>query len=110
MSRRVIFQELHIACGDIVQFIPFVHASYAFESPLFYSHCNCEGDVIIIPFVMVHQGDPWGEGGGALFALAHFRTLHSIANHFPSYLFPSIANDTHIIGPPSIVSSTYEHF
>jgi len=23
---------------------------------------------------------------------------------------PSIIDDTHIIGPPSIVSSTYEHF
>jgi hypothetical protein len=47
---------------------------------------------------------------GALFVLTHFRALRSIASHFPSFLFPSIVDDTHIIGPPLIVSSTYEHF
>jgi hypothetical protein len=47
---------------------------------------------------------------GALFTLAHFRALRFIANHFPYCLFPYIADDTHIIGPPSIVTSTYEHF
>ncbi len=56
---------------------------------------------------MNHQGDPLG---GALFTLAHFTTFHSIISHFPSYLFSSIANDTHIICPPSIVSFAYEHF
>jgi hypothetical protein len=76
--------------------------------PLFYSHCNCEGDVIIIPFVMgIHQSDPLRE---ALFTLAHFRALRSPTNHFPFYLFPSIIDDTHIIGPPLIVSFAYEHF
>jgi hypothetical protein len=54
-----------------------------------------------------HQGDSLG---WALFVLAHFRALHSVFNHFPSYLFPSIADDTHIIGPFSIVSFAYEHF
>jgi hypothetical protein len=38
--------------------------------------------------------------GGALFTLTHFRALHSTTNHFPSYIFPSITNDIHIIGPP----------
>jgi hypothetical protein len=47
---------------------------------------------------------------GALFALAHFRALCSTTSHFPSCLFPSILNDTHIINPLSIVSSAYEHF
>jgi hypothetical protein len=42
--------------------------------------------------------------GGALFDLAHFRALHFTSNHFPSCLFPSIVDDTHIIGPLSIVS------
>jgi hypothetical protein len=54
-----------------------------------------------------HQGDPLG---GALFVLAHFKALHSIANFFPFCLFPSIVDDIHIINPPSIVSSTYKHF
>jgi hypothetical protein len=52
---------------------------------------------------------PWEGLGGALFALIHFKTPHYIANRFPSYLFPFIVDDSHIIGP-SIVSFAYEHF
>jgi hypothetical protein len=74
---------------------------------MFYSHCNCEGYVIVIPFAMgIYQGDPLGR---ALFAIAHFRALRSIASHFLYYLFPSIVNDNHIIGPPFIISFAYEH-
>ncbi len=66
MSKGVIFQKLCTISEDIMQLIPFVHAFYAFESPMFYNHCNHEGDVTIIPFAMgTHQGDPLG---GALFA------------------------------------------
>jgi len=81
---------------------------YAFESPMFYSHYNHEGYVTIIPFAMgTCQGDLLGK---ALFILVHFKALHSIINHFFSYLFPSIAYDIHIIGPPIIVSFTYKHY
>jgi hypothetical protein len=108
MLRGVIFQELCAIGGDIIQFIPFVRAIYAFEFPLFYNHHNCEDDVTIIPSTMgTYHGAPWG---GALFVVGNFRALSSIASHFPFYLFLSIANDTHIIGPPSIVSFAYEHF
>jgi hypothetical protein len=108
VPKGVIFQEVCATGGDIIQLIPFVHASYAFESPLFYSHHNHEGDVTIIPSAMgTHESDPLG---GATITLTHFRALRSITSYFPSCLFPSIVNDTHIIGPPSIVSSTYEHF
>jgi hypothetical protein len=66
-GKRVIFQELCVTSGDIIQFIPFVCAFYAFESPLFYNHCNCEGDVTIIPSTMgIRQCDPWGGGGGTI--------------------------------------------
>jgi len=96
MSKRVIFQEVCATSGDIIQLIPFVLTLYAFESPLFYNHRNRDGNVIIIPSAMgIHQGDPLGR---ALFVLAHLKALHSINNHFPSYLFPSITDDTHIIG------------
>jgi hypothetical protein len=33
ISRRVMFQKLHVAKCDIIQFIPFVHAFYAFNFP-----------------------------------------------------------------------------
>jgi hypothetical protein len=107
--KRVIFQKLCATIRDIIQFIPFVRVFYAFESPLFYSHCNCESDVIVIPSTMgTWQNDPLG---GALFTLIHFKVLCFITiNHFLSCLFPSIVNDIQIIGPLPIVLSTYEHF
>jgi len=48
--------------------------------------------------------------GGTLFALTHFKTLCFVTNNFLSSLFPYIADDIDIIGPPSIVLFTYEHF
>jgi hypothetical protein len=97
VSRRVIFQELHALGGNIIHLIPFVRAFYAFESPLFYSHHNCDGDVMVIPSTMgTRQSDFLG---GALFALTHFRALSFTARHFPSCLFPSIADDIYIISP-----------
>jgi len=105
---NLVLREFCVACGNIIQLIPFVCAFYAFEFPLFYNHHNCEGDVTFIPFAMgTHQDDPLGR---TLFALAHFTALCSIVNHFPFCLFPSIVDDIHIIGPPSIVSSIHEHF
>jgi len=55
----------------------------------------------------IRQGDPLGR---ALFVSTFFEVLHSTISHFPCCLFPSIVNEIHIIGPPSTVSSTYEHF
>jgi len=108
MLRKVIFQKLCATSRDIIRLIPFVHKFYIFESPLFNNHHNHEGDVIIIPSTMGnYQGDPLG---GTLFTLTHFRALHFRASCFPSYVFPSVVNSIHIIGPPLIVSSTYEHF
>jgi hypothetical protein len=106
MSRPVIFQKNNTS-QDIIQLIPFVHAFYVFEFPLFYSHCNWECDVIVIPFAMgTCQGDPLGK---ALFILVHFKALCSTTNHFPLCLFPSIANGIHIIYPFSITSSAFDH-
>jgi hypothetical protein len=91
-----IFQELHVASGDIIQCIPFVHAFYTFESPLFYTHHNHESNIMVIQSTMeICQGDPLG---GALFALVHFKII--CFSHFPSCLFPFIAYDNHIISPP----------
>ncbi len=47
---------------------------------------------------------------GTLIFFTHFRALDFIVSNFPSCLFPSIVDDTHIIGPFSIVSFAYEHF
>jgi len=42
MLRKVVFENFHATNEDIIQFIPFVHAFYAFECPLFYSDYNSE--------------------------------------------------------------------
>jgi hypothetical protein len=45
-------------------------------------------------------GDPLG---GTLFVLAHLHTIcPTIATH-PTYIFLSLADDTHIVGPASDV-------
>jgi hypothetical protein len=73
MSRRVIFQKLYATGGDIIQLIPFVRAFYAFEYLVFYSHCNRENDITIIPSTMgTGQSDPKGR---ALFPLVYFHLL-----------------------------------
>jgi len=100
VSRGIIFQELFATSGDIIQLILYVHVFYAFESLMFYSHYNREGNVTIIPSTMgTHQGDSLG---GPLFVLTRLKTLHSITNHFLSCLFPSITYDIHITGPPQL--------
>ncbi len=63
-----------------MKLIPFVCALYAFESPLFYNHRNCENNITIMLFIMgTHYGDFLE---GTLFALTHFRALHSTNNQF----------------------------
>ncbi len=44
MLRGVIFQKLCAEGENIIQFIPFVLAFYAFEFFLFYNHCNRKSD------------------------------------------------------------------
>jgi hypothetical protein len=64
--------------GNIMQLIFFFLAFYAFEYPLFYNHCNCEGNNIIViplpwePTMGTYQGDPLER---ALFKLDHFRVF-----------------------------------
>jgi hypothetical protein len=56
--KRDHISKLCAAGGDVIQFIPFVRAFYAFKFPLFHNHRNREGDVKIITFAMgIHQGD-----------------------------------------------------
>jgi len=59
---------------------------------------NHEGEITVIPFAMgTCQGDP-------------LRRALFIISYFPFCLFPSIVDDMHIVGPPSILSFAYDHF
>jgi hypothetical protein len=85
VSRKVIFQKLHVVGGDIIQLIPFVCAFYAFESPSFYSHYNHDDNVVVIPSTMgTHQTSPLR---GVLFALTHLKILLFTMAIFPFVYF-----------------------
>jgi hypothetical protein len=83
--RTIIFQKLHVTNGDIIQLIPFVHAFYAFESPLFYIHCDKKCDVIVMPFAMeTYQNDPLG-GCYLLWPILKFKLIGLCNGHHISY-------------------------
>lgn len=95
VSHTLMFQKLHVVKGDIVRLLYFVHSFNVFELWYFYNN-----EVIIILSVMgTHQGNFFHE---PLFGLTHFWTLQFAKVQFPIWLFPTIVDDIHIIGPPSI--------
>ena len=69
---------------------------------------GCEEVVVEIDSATgTRQGDPLG---GALFALDHQQALRASAATFQDCAFPSIADDTHIVGPPARVVEAFLHF
>ncbi|KAJ7570685.1 hypothetical protein O6H91_01G131400 [Diphasiastrum complanatum] len=108
VSQGAIFQELRAAHGPLAQLIPFVRSFYSMDAPLYFSHASRSGDVLVIPSADgIRQGDPLG---GVLFSLVHFRALRAFSAAFPSCLFPSIADYTHIVGPANDVFPAFLHF
>ncbi|KAL2635465.1 hypothetical protein R1flu_006944 [Riccia fluitans] len=96
VSREVLFHELRPATGSLDQLFPFVRSFYAHRSPLHFSHRSHEDEVSLLSSESsTRQGDPLG---GALFALAQLRALRIVASEHPLCLFPSLADDTHIVG------------
>jgi hypothetical protein len=49
----------------------------------------------------------WNSLGGTLFIMAHLCIFHVIITAHPTYVFHSLANDTHIIGLASNVIIIY---
>lgn len=99
ISRATIFRALRSAGPELQALIPFVRGFYALESPLLYSHQELTGEYTLISSAEgTRQGDPLG---GPLFAMAHFTALRATAVAHPTCLFPSLSDDTHIIGPPA---------
>jgi hypothetical protein len=66
---------------------------------------HVEGVTIIESFSSTRYGDPLG---GFLFALAHYRTLLKTIVRAPNYVFPSLANDTHIVGPMNEITYAFD--
>ncbi|KAL2649352.1 hypothetical protein R1flu_017480 [Riccia fluitans] len=105
VSWEALFRELRVVMGSLDQLFPFMCSFYARHSPLYFSHCSREDEVTLFSSESgTRQGDPLG---GALFALAHLCALRTTASKHPLCLFPSLADDTHIVGPPEAIVPTF---
>ncbi len=65
-----------------------------------------EGFTIIESFSSTKQGDPLR---GPLFVLAQYRILLETITWASNYVFPSLTNDTHIMGPMNEITCTFDH-
>jgi len=73
-------------------FVSFTHA----HPPLYFSKVFKHRDLTIISSKFgTQQGDPLG---GLLFTLTHLCIFRPIATTHPTCVFPSLANDMHIVG------------
>ncbi|KAL2613899.1 hypothetical protein R1flu_025591 [Riccia fluitans] len=101
VSWEALFCELRVATSSLDQLFPFVHSFYVRRLPLYFSHCSHEDEVTLFSSESsTRQGDSLG---GTLFALAHLHALRTMASKHPPCLFPSLAGDTHIVGPPEAI-------
>jgi hypothetical protein len=108
ISHRVIFQELHVARGQLFQVIPFIYSSYALQLLFFFSHHSLQRKLFIIQLCIGNcHGDPLG---GPLFALIHFCAFRNSTASYPSCLFFFIVDDTHIIRLVLVISQAFHHF
>ncbi|KAL2611673.1 hypothetical protein R1flu_023365 [Riccia fluitans] len=105
ISREALFCELRVATGSLDQLFPFVRSFYARRFPLYFSHYSREDEVTLFSSESsTRQGDSLGD---ALFALAHLRALRTTASKHPLCLFPSLVDDTHIVGSLEAVVPTF---
>jgi hypothetical protein len=77
--------------------------------PLFTTNMGnmSRGFTIIELFSSTRQGNPLG---GLLFALPHYWTLLETIAWTPNYVFPSLMDNTNIMGLVNEVVFTFDHF
>ncbi len=93
--------------GAFGKHCPFIRLFYGTHFSLYYQHGrHVEGVTIIESSLGTRQGDPLK---GLLFALAHYRALLKTIVWAPNCIFPSLTNDTHIMGPLSEITHTFDH-
>jgi hypothetical protein len=66
-----------------------------------------EGVIVIESSSSMKQGDPLG---GLLFFWAHYWALLKTIARAPNYVFPSLADDMHIMGPMNEITHAFDHF
>jgi len=65
-----------------------------------------EGVTIIGSSLGMRQGDPLG---GLLFDLAHYQTFLKTIVWAPNYVYPSLMDDIHIVGPMNEITHAFDH-
>jgi len=69
--------------------------------PTIFSQISQHGDFMVI---LLESSTQWREPlGGTLFALIHFCVLHPTITTHPTFVFPLLTDDMHIVGPTSNV-------
>ncbi len=90
------------------QFFPFVHYFYGLLIPLFFSyHFSFRVLFVILSSMGTCHGNSLAR---PRFALSHFHTLCYSSRVFPLCLFPSLANDIHILNLAHVISLAFDHF
>ena len=103
LSRSTFFEDLRDGPDSFQQLIPLVRLLYGNETDLFYPLAD-QTVHRIASSTGTRQGDPLG---GPLFMLGHSRALKAVSAKFPEVLFPSLADDTHILGPGHLVGPAF---
>jgi hypothetical protein len=103
----ITFLELWNVEGLLVNIVPFT-MFYGAHFFFYYQHGQHEEGVTII------ESPSSMEVGWILrwflFALAHYRTFLKSIAQAPNCVFPSLMDDTHIMGPMSEVVPAFDHF
>jgi len=103
----ITFLELCDVGGLLVSIVPFTILFYGAHYSFYYKHGqHVEGVTIIESSSGIRHGDPLGD---LLFALAHYQILLETIAWTPSCVFPSLTNDTHIVGPMHEITHTFDH-
>jgi hypothetical protein len=80
---------------------------YGVHSSFYYQHGqHVEGVTIIESSSRTKQGDPLGD---FLFVLAHYQMPLKTIMRAPNYIFPSLTDNTHIVGPMNEIPHTFDH-
>jgi hypothetical protein len=107
ISQVVICRKLCDVDGPLADIVPFSILFYGAHSSLYYQHgWHVEGVTIIESSSCIRWGDPLE---GPLFVLAHYWTLLETIAWAHNYVFPSLANDTRIMGLMSEITHVFNH-
>jgi hypothetical protein len=92
----------------LASIVPFTRLFYGVHSSFYYQHGrHVEGVTIIESFSGMRQSDPLKS---LLFVLAHYRTFVETISWALNYVFPSLVDNTHIVGPVTKITYAFDHF